>query len=247
MNKAIQHHHERHVLYVKINRPEAKNALNQTMYEKLAIAIEQADSAKEVRAIVLTGLPGIFCGGNDIKDFVAMAEGMADFAGGRFMKALINCDTPLVAAIDGPAIGIGTTMLQFFDFIYCSPKALFKTPFVPLGLCPEMASSVQLAKIIGHRKAKSMLLLGEAMDAPEALKLGFINAISDDPEQAATKCANTISQLPPKAMRVTKSMLTSPERDKLLKLIKRENEQLMHQIRQPEAKKAFNAFLEKDN
>ncbi|MGF1682381.1 enoyl-CoA hydratase/isomerase family protein [Photobacterium minamisatsumaniensis] len=245
MSREIQHHHERHVLYIKINRPDAKNALNQAMYEKLAIAIEQGDKAKEVRAIVLAGLPGIFCSGNDIKDFIAMAEGLADFAGERFMKSLINCDTPLIAAVDGPAIGIGTTMLQFFDFIYCSHNARFQTPFVSLGLCPEMASSVQLSKIIGQRKAKAMLMLGEPMDATEAVRLGFVNEISPDPEQAATACANTISQLPPNAMRITKAMLSTPDRETLLKLVKQENEQLTRQIKQPEAMKAFRLFLEK--
>lgn len=233
------------ILDIQIHRQDARNALNQQMYQQLAEALEQASATPAIRAVVLRGLPDVFCGGNDMQDFLAISKGMSGFAVERFMKALILCNKPLIAAVSGPAIGIGTTMLQFFDVVYASASALFKTPFVPLGLCPEMASSTELAKIIGIRKAKAMLLFGEAMAADEALSLGFINAIEAYPDQRALKEAKRICLLPPQAMKISKAMLLDHDRDRLLATIEQENRQLVECIRSDEAHEAVSAFLEK--
>ena len=237
--------HNGPILDIQLTRPDAKNALNQAMYHTLADTITQANQSPETRVIVLRGLPEIFCGGNDMQDFVAISQGMADFHGERFMKSLVECEIPIVASVSGPAVGIGTTMLQFVDVVYCSPTAVFKTPFVHLGLCPEMASSTEFAKIIGLRKAKEMLLLGAPMTADEALALGFINQISDTPDDLAVQCAEQISQLPPRAMRISKRMLSQQDKERLLKTIETENVELIKLIRSDEAKEAVSAFLEK--
>ncbi|WEM43386.1 enoyl-CoA hydratase-related protein [Photobacterium sp. DA100] len=237
--------HNGPVLDIQLTRPAAKNALNQAMYHTLADTLIHANQSPETRVIVLRGLPEIFCGGNDMQDFVAISQGMADFHGERFMKSLVECDTPVVAAVSGPAIGIGTTMLQFVDVVYCSPSAVFKTPFVHLGLCPEMASSTELAKLVGPRKAKEMLLLGATMTADEALTLGFVNQISQSPDDAAFQCAEQLSQLPPKAMQISKRMIGQQEKTRLLRTIEDENIELIQRIRSDEAKEAVSAFLEK--
>lgn len=237
--------HNGPILDIQLTRPDAKNALNQAMYHTLADTINHANQSPEIRVIVLRGLPEIFCGGNDMQDFVAISQGMADFHGERFMKSLVECETPIVASVSGPAIGIGTTMLQFVDVVYCSPSAIFKTPFVHLGLCPEMASSTEFAKIVGLRKAKEMLLLGMPMTAEEALALGFINQINQTPDDLAFQCAEQISQLPPKAMQISKRMLSQQDKARLLTTIEDENVELITRIRSDEAKEAVSAFLEK--
>ncbi|PSU35071.1 enoyl-CoA hydratase-related protein [Photobacterium lutimaris] len=237
--------HNGPILDIQLTRPEAKNSLNQSMYHTLADTITQANRSAETRAIVLRGLPEIFCGGNDMQDFVAISQGMADFHGERFMKSLVECETPIVASVSGPAIGIGTTMLQFVDVVYCSPSAVFKTPFVQLGLCPEMASSTEFSKLVGPRKAKEMLLLGTAMTAEEALTVGFVNQVSNTPDDTAQQCAKQIAQLPPKAMRISKRMLGQQDKARLLRTIEDENVELIKRIRSEEAKEAVSAFLEK--
>lgn len=136
-------------------------------------------------------------------------------------------------------------MLQFVDVVYSSPSAVFKTPFVHLGLCPEMASSTEFVKVVGQRKAKEMLLLGAPMTAEEALALGFINQISQTPDDLAFQCAEQISQLPPKAMRISKRMLSQQDKARLLRTIEDENVELIKRIRSDEAKEAVSAFLEK--
>ncbi|MGR5141160.1 enoyl-CoA hydratase-related protein [Photobacterium sp. DNB23_23_1] len=241
----IQLTHNGPILDIQLTRPEAKNSLNQAMYHTLADTIIQGNNSSETRVIVLRGLSDIFCGGNDMQDFVAISQGMADFHGERFMKSLVECETPIVASVSGPAIGIGTTMLQFVDVVYCSPSAVFKTPFVQLGLCPEMASSTEFSKLVGPRKAKEMLLLGAPMTAEEALTLGFVNQISNTPDDAALQCAEQIAQLPPKAMQISKSMLGQQDKERLLRTIENENVELIKRIRSEEAKEAVSAFLEK--
>ncbi|QFI37983.1 enoyl-CoA hydratase [Moritella marina ATCC 15381] len=234
-----------HILTLTINRPKARNALNQAMYLSLAQGLEQAQQDEFIRVVLIKATNDIFCAGNDMQDFQAMSEGKPDQHGARFMRALINCDKPIVAAVNGPAIGVGTTLLQFVDFLYLSPKAMFQTPFIAMGLCPELGSSELLAQHIGIRKAKAMLLAGERMLADEAVTLGFANQVCESADDTATAKAESLAKLAPIAMRTSKAMLMKASRPKLLALIEYENKNLAHLVTQPESREAVNAFMEK--
>jgi enoyl-CoA hydratase/carnithine racemase len=233
------------ILTLSICRPSARNAVNQDMYLALAEGLEKAQREPTIHVVLLKGGKDIFCGGNDMQDFAAMSQGQPDQYGGRFMKALINCDTPIVAAVNGAAIGIGATLLQYVDFLYVSPTARLQTPFVAMGLCPEFGSSQRLEQQLGVRKARAMLLAGDPLSAQEAITLGFANEICDDPDAAAMKRATGLASLAPKAMQNSKAMLMREYRQQLLKTVDYENQQLMFLITQPESQEAVSAFMEK--
>ena len=233
------------ILTLTINRPNARNALNQGMYLLLAQGLEQAQQDEFIRVVLLKGMSDIFCAGNDMQDFKGMSQGQADQYGARFMRALINCDKPIVAAVNGPAIGVGTTLLQFVDFLYLTPTAIFQTPFIAMGLCPELGSSELLAQHIGIRKAKAMLLSGERMLAAEAVTLGFANEVCSSADDTATEKAMSLAKLAPIAMRTSKAMLMKTARPNLLALIEYENQKLAYLVTQPESREAVSAFLEK--
>ncbi|KXI23858.1 enoyl-CoA hydratase-related protein [Photobacterium sanguinicancri] len=236
---------ENHILSLEIDRPSAKNAINQDMYKALADTIEACQSNNSVRAILLHAQGGVFTSGNDMQDFLAISHGAQDNHAGRFIKALIRNKKPVVAVVEGAAIGIGTTLLQFCDFVFISPHAFFKTPFAQLGLCPEFASSQYLSRLIGIRKAKAMLMLGEIMTAEEALSLGFVTSLSYNPMEDANSCLDQLTLLPPSAMQISKSMLVDFEVNELIDTVDAENKQLFHLLTQPEAREAITAFLEK--
>ncbi|MDX2319985.1 MAG: enoyl-CoA hydratase-related protein [Moritella sp.] len=233
------------ILTLKINRPNARNALNQHMYLLLAQGLEQAQQDELIRVVLIQGTNDIFCAGNDMQDFQAMSQGQPDQYGARFMRALINCDKPIVAAVNGPAIGIGTTLLQFVDFLYVAPTAIFQTPFIAMGLCPEFGSSELLAQQIGTRKAKAMILAGERMLATEAVTLGFANEVSTSADDTAAAKAVSLAKLAPIAMRTSKAMLMNASRQQLLDIIEYENKKLAYLVTQPESQEAVNAFIEK--
>ncbi|BAJ00047.1 enoyl-CoA hydratase-related protein [Shewanella violacea] len=232
------------VLIISIHRSEAKNAINQEMYRDLNDALRSAMTNASVRSILIKGLPEIFCAGNDMKDFVAMARGEPDKYAGGFMKSLITCYKPVVASVSGFAIGIGTTMLQFVDFLYVSPTAMFQTPFVPLGLCPEFASSIRLEQIIGMRKARAMLLSGETMAAEESVALGFSTKMVENPDEVAFDKAAELALMAPNAMQKTKELLTS-QCPLFVDAIEIENKALLDLVTKSEAKEAITAFFEK--
>lgn len=233
------------ILTLIINRPNARNALSQGMYLLLAEGLEQAQQNDDIRVVLIKGLKDIFCAGNDMQDFQAMSQGEPDQHGARFMRALINCDKPIVAAVNGPAIGIGTTLLQFADFLYLAPTAVFQTPFIAMGLCPELGSSELLAEHVGTCKAKAMLLSGERMLAEEAVTLGFANKVCLSADETAQAKAVSLAKLAPIAMRTSKAMMMRDVRPRLLALIEHENQNLAHLVTQPESREAVNAFIEK--
>ena len=233
------------ILTLTINRPNARNALSQSMYLLLAQGLEQAQQDELIHVVLIKGMSDIFCAGNDMQDFQAMSQGQADQYGARFMRALINCDKPIVAAVNGPAIGIGTTLLQFVDFLYLSPTAIFQTPFVAMGLCPELGSSQLLAQQIGVRKARAMLLAGERMLASEAVTLGFANEVCESPDNVAMQKVITLAKLAPIAMRTSKAMLMRESRQQLLDTVEYENKTLANLVTQAESREAVSAFMEK--
>jgi len=245
MSDFIQTSLDNAIFTITLCRPEARNALNQDMYLALAQHLENAQLDPAIHVIMLCGSKKIFCGGNDMQDFMAMAQGQPDLYCGRFMKSMINCDKPIVAAVHGAAIGIGATLLQFVDFIYVADTARFQMPFTAIGLCPEFASSQRLEQIIGVRKARAMLLAGDPLSAQEAVELGFANEVCTDPLASAQQRAVKLAKLAPKAMQNNKAMLMRESRQRLLDIVEYENEKLLFLVTQPEAHEALAAMLEK--
>lgn len=244
MSEFISVHTEQFITTVTIERLEAKNAINQAMYKALGDAFIEANQSCNTRVVLLKGAADIFTSGNDLGDFMAMAKGKPDEYGTRFMKALVNCEKPIIASVSGAAVGIGMTLLQHVDFIYAADTAVFMTPFITLGLSPECASSKYLERAIGQRKAKAMLLSNEPLNAREALQLGFVNQVSDQPDAVALKKAQQLAELPPLSMQLSKNML-SDDRQALCDLIEQESIILLEQLTKPEAQEAISAFIEK--
>ena len=239
------------VFTLEIARPEKKNALTVAMYQAMAEALQAAREDRSVRAVLITGQPGIFTSGNDIEDFVARPPGAdgdtMDSPVFRFMRALLECDKPVVAAVTGAAIGIGTTMLLHCDFVYVSDEARLAMPFVGLGLVPEYASSLLVPQLMGHVRAAEKLMLGDPFTPQEALDCGLANAILPAGEVVnhARRVAERFNQLPPGAVREAKALMRAPQREQVLKVIRAEGELFASRLRSPEAMEAFQAFFQK--
>jgi enoyl-CoA hydratase/carnithine racemase len=233
------------VRIVRINRPEKKNALTLAMYDAMAAAIEQAGGDDAIRCLLIAGAPGTFCAGNDIGDFVKMAQGGALGAPIlRFLHALVTCEKPLVAAVNGNAIGIGTTMLLHCDHIVAGSDARFATPFVSLGLVPEAASSLLAPRLMGHARAFALLVMGRPLAAAEAKDAGIVNAVvaPADTEDAALQAARAIAGLPPQGVLIARRLMRGSV-DDILARIDAEAEQFKARLQSPEAQAAFMAFL----
>ena len=235
------------VATIEIARPEKKNALTSAMYLAMADALNAATADNAVRAVLITGQPGIFTSGNDIEDFMQRAPGAGDVPAVVFMKALLACDKPVIAAVTGAAIGIGTTLLLHCDFVYVSDEARLAMPFVSLGLVPEFASSLVVPKLMGHVRAAEKLLLGEPFTGADAVECGIANAVLPAAEVAlhARRVAERFNALPPGAVREAKRLMRRPQAQATLETIAVESESFARGLRSPEAKEAFSAFFQK--
>ena len=239
------------VATIEIARPEKKNALTIAMYQAMADAINGAKADAAVRALLITGQPGIFTSGNDLEDFMQRPPGSGSGAEAspvsQFMRALIDCDKPVVAAVTGAAIGIGTTMLLHCDLVYVSDEARLAMPFVGLGLVPEFGSSLLLPQRIGQARAAEKLLLGDPFTGAEAVELGLANAVLPAGEVAthARRVAERFNALPPGAVRETKRLLRAPQAEATFMAIRTEGELFASRLRSPEAMEAFQAFFQK--
>ncbi len=234
------------VLTLTINRPERRNALDVATYLGLAEQIWGAGQDKDVRAVVLTGANNYFTAGNDLKDFQGPRPN-GDSAGIKFLRSLADCDLPVIAAVEGSAIGIGVTLLQHCDFIYAADNVTFKIPFVPLGLCPEGASSMLMAQIVGVRRATDWLLRGRPFSAKEALDADFITELCAPGEalQVAQHTARELAALPPEALQTSKRMLKHTLRPKIHAAFDYEWAHFNERLKSDEAQAAFAAFLNK--
>jgi enoyl-CoA hydratase/carnithine racemase len=237
------------VALIEIARPEKKNALTQAMYTAMAEALRSAQAEPSVRAVLITGQPGIFTSGNDIEDFMQRPP-RADGSPApvfEFMQALIGCDKPVVAAVTGAAIGIGTTLLLHSDFVFISDEARLAMPFVSLGLVPEFASSLLVPQLMGHVKAAPKLLLGDPFTPDEAVECGIANAVLPGAEVVnhARRVAERFNNLPPAAVREAKRLMKGPQREQLAQVIKTEGALFAQRLQSPEAKEAFTAFFQK--
>jgi enoyl-CoA hydratase/carnithine racemase len=232
------------VLTLTINRPESRNALDAQTYLALAAQVRAASSDDAIRVIVLTGAQGHFTAGNDLKDF-QRPRPAGDSPGITLLRSLVDSDLPIIAAIEGNAIGIGVTLLQHCDFVYAADNALFKIPFVPLGLCPEGASSLLLAQLVGARKANDWLLRGRAFKPQEAFEAGFITAVTQ-PGQAlvhAQQTAVELAALPPQALQLSKQMMKHSQRPALHATFDYEWGHFTERLQSAEAQQAFANFF----
>jgi len=233
------------VLHLTLDRPEKKNALTRAMYARLADALAEAAEDADVRAVVLSGRDGVFTGGNDLMDFVQEPPTGPESPVFRFLHGAVAFPKPLVAAIAGPAIGIGTTILLHCDLAYAAPDARFKMPFVDLGLVPEAASSLLLPRLAGRARASELLLFGEAFSAETAREVGLVNEVVADPVARALERARALAQKPPEAVRQTKALLRHDAADATGEALAREGALFVERLASPEAQEAFTAFFEK--
>jgi enoyl-CoA hydratase/carnithine racemase len=232
------------VLEIHINRPDKKNALTAAMYHAMTAALADASARADIGAVLIAGRGDAFCAGNDLQDFTKGPEGgEAAFA---FIRAIASFDKPIVAAVQGLAVGVGTTMLFHCDLVYAAPDARFIMPFVNLGIVPEAGSSLLAPSTMGHAKAAAMLLLGEPMDAETADRAGLITAIAAAGnllDHARAKAAALMGK-PPQALAATRRLLKG-DQAMLLQRIDEEARLFRDMLGSPEAQEAFAAFFEK--
>jgi enoyl-CoA hydratase/carnithine racemase len=234
------------VLEVQFNRPEKKNALTASMYAAVTDAFHRADEDKTIRVVLLSGTGDTFTSGNDITDFQARAATDEGLHASPFLDALSSLATPLVAAVNGAAIGVGTTMLAHADIVIAGRSARFVMPFTSLGLVPEAASSLLFPRLVGHQRASALLLLGDLMDAETAREWGFVNqVVADDVLMATARDIGArLAALPPAAVRLTKDLIKNGRGD-VPGRIEQELVLFRDRLRSPEAAEAFQAFVEK--
>jgi enoyl-CoA hydratase/carnithine racemase len=231
---------------IRMNRPDKKNALTAVMYDAMAEAIETAGGSSGIGSILIAGVPGAFSAGNDLQDFLKAAMGGEGLGGAviRFLHALARSERPLVAAVQGVAVGIGTTMMFHCDYAVAASDARFSTPFVALGLVPEAASSLIAPRVMGHRRAFELLVMGQPLNGEEAKACGLVNQVapSDQVEVEAMKAAQLIAALPPEGVAISRRLMKGAP-DEIVKRIDDEAEQFKLRLKSPEARKAFEAFL----
>ena len=234
------------VLTLRFHRPDKKNAITAAMYGDGAAALQAAAADKHVRVVVISGSGDSFTAGNDLKDFLENPPSQADAPVFLFMATLASFPKPVIAAVNGVAVGIGTTLLLHCDLAYAVPTAKFQLPFVNLAVVPEFASSLLLPRLVGHARAAELLLLGEPFGADKALELGLINAIvaPDALADLVAAKAATIAAKPPAAVQATKALLRGDGRD-IHACIAAEAKVFGTQLASAEFKEAVAAFFEK--
>jgi enoyl-CoA hydratase/carnithine racemase len=236
------------VRVIKLSRPDKKNAITQDMYRDMSAAIDNAQGNTAIRCLVLAGESGVFTAGNDLEDF--LKDGTSNTGALRasnavkFLYSLAHNAKPIVAAVDGIAIGIGTTMLLHCDQVIASTRASFATPFIHLGLVPEGASSLLAPWLMGHQRAFSMLVMGQALSAEEGRSAGFVNKVvaPEALEAEAKKVAHQIAALPAEAVAASRKLLKHTP-DDLIRRIDHESHLFGERMRSAEAVAAFKAFF----
>ncbi|HJV88015.1 MAG TPA: enoyl-CoA hydratase [Noviherbaspirillum sp.] len=236
------------ILTIEFNRPEKKNAITTQMYQMMADAIADAESDKAVRVILIQGKPEVFTAGNDLEDFLKNSSAeVGDRPVAQFMRNLSSASKPVVAAVAGNAVGIGTTLLMHCDLVYAAENAKFAMPFTQLGLCPEFASSLLFPQMVGYPRAAEKLLLGEAFLAQEAYEMGMVSQVLPVAElnEFAQAKAAALAALPASSLRVTKRMMKGAQTEAINARMMEENKHFGAMLMSGEAKEAFTAFFEK--
>ncbi|MCU1751286.1 enoyl-CoA hydratase-related protein [Pseudomonas sp. 6D_7.1_Bac1] len=246
MTNAILLERERGLLTLRLNRPDKKNALTRAMYSQLADALLQADADPEVNAILITGSSECFTAGNDIADFLEEPPSDLTSPVFQFMRSLLECRKPVIAAVAGAAVGIGTTLLLHCDLVYISADAKLRMPFVNLGLCPEFGSSLILPRLLGQAKAAELLLLGAGFTGEQAAAWGIATQALPTGEAALAKAreiALRFETLAPEAVRISKQLMKAPDREQLRRVIEEEGNLFVQRLRSPEAIAALSGFI----
>jgi len=235
------------MLRVELNRPAKKNAMTSSMYVTLADVFNDAAKDERVRVVLWHGAGDSFCAGNDIEDFLKNPPGPGNFPQARLMEALVDFDKPLIAAVQGAAIGGGTTMLTHCDFVYAGESAKFQMPFVNLALVPEFGSSFSIPARIGHIRAAELILLGLPFDARKAADLGLVTQVVSDQNLLATasETARKLAAKPAGALKASKKLMKQSFSEQIKAAMKAENEEYSARVRSEDAKEAFAAFLQK--
>ena len=231
---------QNNILTLQFNRPERKNALTTAMYKMLAEAIELGEQNADVRVILLTGTENCFTSGNDVTDFRENPPTDENSPGFRFLAALAQAKKPILAAVSGPAIGVGMTLLLHCDLVYASTSAIFQLPFSRLGLCPEAGSSLLLPLRIGYSRAAELMLLGEPFNAERAWALGLVNSVYDAStlvEEALQK-ARRIAAQPFASVLLTKALMKQANAEALRTVMSVESQHFIERLQSPEAAEA---------
>lgn len=243
----IRYRAEKRIGYVVLARLDKKNALTGEMYAGLADAIGAADADPQVRAVLLHGAPECFCAGNDVSDFLKRPPLQSGSPSQRFFEVMQAARKPIVAAVGGPAVGIGTTMLLHCDLVYAASTARFQLPFVPLGIVPEFGSTYLLPLLAGYQRAAELLLLGQPFTAEKAREAGIVSDVVP-PErlmERATQACEALAALPPESIRLTKSLMKKRHAAVVRETIAEEIRVFSERLGSGEAKEAMSAFLEK--
>jgi enoyl-CoA hydratase/carnithine racemase len=235
------------ILRVELNRPAKKNAMTAAMYTTLADIFREAAADEGICAVLWHGAGEAFCAGNDVGDFLKNPPGPGESPQARLMDALIDFDKPIVAAVQGAAIGGGTTMLTHCDFVYAGESAKFQMPFVNLGLVPEFGSSCSVPARMGHIRAAELILLGEPFAAARAAEVGLVTRVVPDRDllATATAAAQKLAAKPIGALRACKRLMKQAFTGQIKAAVKIENGEFSERVRSAEAKEALSAFLEK--
>jgi len=235
------------ILRVELNRPAKKNAMTSAMYITLAELLNTAAKDDQIRVVLWHGAGDSFCAGNDLADFLKNPPGPGDSPQARLVNALINFEKPIVVAVQGAAVGGGTTMLTHCDFVYAGESAKFQLPFINLALVPEFGSSQSIPARTGYLRAAELIQLGLPFDAVRALELGLVTRVVPDQKllATATETAQKLAEKPAAALQACKRLMKAPLRDQLVLAAKRENEEFAARVRSADAKEAFTAFVEK--
>jgi enoyl-CoA hydratase/carnithine racemase len=238
-------HVEDGVLTITLNRLERKNAITSAMYGLLADALAGAENDPAIRVALIQGHETVFCAGNDIGDFQNNPPAGLDSPVFRFLRGIATFPKPLVAAVCGPAVGIGTTMLLHCDLVYAGDNAAFSMPFVNLGLCPEAASSLLVPRMLGYHRAAEALLLGEPFMAEAALEVGLVNRVVPPMEAngIARSIARKLAAKPASALAETKRLMKKDQQQEVLQQMVEEGTSFARMLGEPAAKEAFGAFM----
>jgi enoyl-CoA hydratase/carnithine racemase len=235
------------ILLVQLDRPARKNAMTSAMYITMADSLNAAAKDDEIHVVFWHGAGDSFCAGNDIEDFLKNPPGPGESPQSRLVNALINFDKPIVAAVQGAAIGGGTTMLTHCDFVYAGESAKFQMPFINLALVPEFGSSYSIPARIGYLRAAELIQLGLPFDATRAAELGLVTRVVPDQKllATATETAQRLAEKPTGALLACKKLMKDPIREQLEQAAKAENVEFAVRVRSADAEEAFKAFLEK--
>jgi enoyl-CoA hydratase/carnithine racemase len=246
MTDLIKQEHRDGVLTLTIDRPDKLNALTNSMYTRLADLLFAADEDDSVGVIIVTGGPTCFTSGNDLVDFLQEPPTHLDSPAFRLMRAVTHLQKPLIAAVCGAAIGIGTTLLLHCDQVLVTRNAKLRMPFVNLGLCPEFGASLLLPRLLGQARATRLLLLGDSLDGSEALTWGLANEVFDDGAQclaAATRLAQRLLAMPQESLRQSRQLMKQAGMAELQATLREENLLFIQRLNSDEAKTALNALL----